>query len=169
MNDITSSMFRQDLEFLRSISGQQSFLKFLYEGRTKNEAVAFCRINPAVLFFVMKENPEFKADIEAAEGFHADMAVDKLENLQDEIDDPLMLRAVSDNIKWIAERRARERYGAKIEMNVNHTVNLREALDAGIKRIATLPVIDCKPLELIDAASDTASHAQLSELDKLLS
>lgn len=150
-------MFEKDISFLQGALAQGEFIAAVYDGSNIAEACARLRVNPAALGFVRRDNPDFDAAIRAAQAFRVDLMVDRLEHIEDEESDALMARVISDNIKWLASKRLREIYGEKVDVSHNHTINLVDAIAQA--RARTIPFINGKSLEIIDASTDNVSVA----------
>jgi len=158
-------MFEQDVEYMRGSLAKQEFLWLIYQNNNISECCARLNINPGALAFVMKEDNEFKLDIHDAQAFMADLAVEMLRDLHENIENPLMARVVSDNIKWVASKRYKERYGDKLDIAVTHIIDLKSAIAEA--RARSLPFIDGKSLELNDTvtAITTVESVDLETLD----
>jgi hypothetical protein len=116
------------------------------------------KLNPAAVGITRRDNVDFDADIRAAQAFRIDMSVDKLERINEYESDPLMASVISKNIQFVASKRYRQVYGDKLDVNHNHTINIRAAMDAARERT----LIDISPNILIPNinATDTISVAQ---------
>lgn len=156
-------MFEKDLAMIRRPQMQQAFAMHLYDGLNKSEACAIMRINPAVVGYVRKENPAFDAAIRDAEAFRVDMLTDKLANIEDYFDDPIMAGVASKNIQWLASKRLREIYGEKVDHQVNHIISIKDALIEANNR--TKHFIEHNPLENMNALTDNISVEQPKIID----
>ena len=156
---------KSDVEYIEGALAQEEFMLLLYQNNNISECCARMNIHPAAVAAVMNRNPEFKAAVQAAQAWQADLKVDTLENIHDEIDNPLMARVISDNRKWVAAKRAKERYGDKLDIAVTHTIDLKSAIAEA--RARSLPFIDGKSLELNDTvtAITTVESVDLETLD----
>lgn len=158
-------MFERDLEYIQAPLAKQELLCLIYQNNNITECCARLNINPAALAWAMKEDKQFKADIHEAQAFMADLAVDALQGIHEEIDNPLTARVVSDNIKWVAAKRYKERYGDKVDIAVTHTIDLKSAIADANQR--TLTFIDGKCLEINNTTTDkiTVDAVNLDDLD----
>ena len=68
-----------------------------------------------------------------------DSLVDQLLDLCDTEENMALLRQKSDNIKWVAGKRGHQRYGDRLEVNVNQQVDIGGALIEARKRSHLLP------------------------------
>lgn len=151
-------MFERDLELIRGVQIQQTFIMRIYEGMTKSEACADMLINPAAVGFARRENAAFDTAIRDAEAFRVDMLTDKLATIHEDEGDALMARVISDNIKWLASKRMREIYGDKTDITVNHNVSIASAMREADKR--TIDFIGYKLLDNNDNSTDNISVEQ---------
>lgn len=158
-------MFEKDIEYMQGTLAQREFLLLIFQNNNISECCARLNINPAALAYVMKQDAQFKSDIHEAQAFQCEVGVDKLENLHEAIANPLMARVVSDNIKWLAAKRAKDRYGDKLDIAVTHTIDLKSAIAEARQR--SLPFIEGNALELHDTvtANTTVESVNLETLD----
>lgn len=160
-------MLEYDVEYISGALVQEKFIELVYSNNTIAECCAILNINPAAVAFVRRQNSQFDQAINEARATLSDMAVDKLETIHESIENPLMARVVSDNIKWVASKRAKEIYGDKVDVNITHTLDLRDVLaDAKSRR---LEFIDGNALELNDHTTDnkTVECVEVHSLDDL--
>lgn len=80
-------------------------------------------------------HPVFSQAFDNARDQGLDVLVDQLPDIAVSEDyDHHTARLLSENIKWIAERRARRRYGAQLDLNITERVDLTGALLEARKR-----------------------------------
>jgi len=152
---LINSMFEQDIELIRRPQMQRTFVMHLYDGLNKCEACAAMRINPAVVGYVRNENADFNAAIRNAEAYRIDMLTDKLANIEDYFDDPIMAGVASKNIQWLASKRMRKIYGDKQDIVVSHVISIKDAITEANNR--TRHFIEHNPLENMNALTDNIS------------
>jgi len=151
-------MFERDLNIMRSTLAQETFVQRIYEGLTKSETCAEMRINPAAVGIVRRENKAFNQAIRDAEAFRVDMQVDRLININDDVDCPIMAGVISKNIQWTAAKRQRDIYGDKTDITVNHTLSISAAIEQANQRV--LHFIDGKALIIDNTSTDNISVEQ---------
>ncbi len=151
-------MFEKDINDLRRPCKKEEFISNIYLGYSKGESLAMMRMPPYALDFVLEEDATFKAALYRAEAYHIDCKVDKLLTLHEDFEDPRMVSAVSENIKFVAKTRKRDRYGDKTE-NLNTTqINLTVAISDARKRVTEF--IDHIPLNTLEHQTDNISVEQ---------
>jgi len=148
-------MFNADREKIKGAEVQSAFIMRLYDGFNMAETCADLRLNPGAVAIVMQDDIEFNNAVRQAQAFRVDLMTDKLENIEDYQDNPHMAKVVSDNIKWLASKRYKEIYGDKLEVNHNHTINIKDAMIEAQSR--TLNFIEHKPLKTLDTVTDNVS------------
>lgn len=148
-------MFEKDVDQFLGVKFRETFISRICEGFNLAETCALLHINPAAMILARQNDPAFDNTIRLAQSFRADMLVDKLENIEDYEENPMMARVISDNIKWLASRRNRQIYGDKVEVNHNHIIDIRGAIEAARQR--TLADIDAKPLNTLPVVTDRIS------------
>lgn len=151
-------MFETDKNQFNSVKFRNEFLSCVYDGKTLAETCASMRVNPGALGVYMLENAEFEKQIRDAMAFRVDLMVDKLTNIDDYIDDPIMAGVISKNIQWVAGKRYRKIYGEKIDVTHTHNINIRAAMD--IARERTLIHMNANLLENKDSLTDSVSVKQ---------
>lgn len=160
-------MFKFDVEYILGALAQEKFLELIYSNNTVAECCSVLNINPAAVAFARRKDIQFDQAIRDAQAVLMDMAVDKLLTIDEAIENPLMARVISDNIKWLASKRAKEIYGDKVDVSITHTLDLRDVLaDAKSRR---LEFIDGNALELNDHTTDnkTVECVEVHSLDDL--
>ena len=102
-------------------------------------------ITTSTLYRWSESSPLFAAAFARARDTGIDVLVDSLVGLAETEQDVYRARLKSDNIKWLAERRARRRYGQQIDLNITERVDLGGTLIEARKRSA-LPACDLAAL-----------------------
>lgn len=151
-------MFDFDVERLKSVQLREKVIIRIYNRDNVAEACAGLGINPAALAIARVHDPEFDAAVRQAQAATVDMMVDRLENIQDEEENPIMARVMSDNIKWLAGKRYRQIYGEKLDVTHTITVDLRGAIEEARNR--TLQHFDDKPLIQHSNQTDSISVSE---------
>lgn len=155
-------MFHADRDKFKCVKFRNEFLSYLYDGETIVEACALMKVNPAAFGLARRDNPEFDAEVRAAQAFRVEVMTDKLERINEYEGDAIMAGVISKNIQWLASKRYRAIYGDKVDHNINVQVNIRAAIDAARQRAITIE--HDKPLNVIDVATDSTSDAQAPAL-----
>lgn len=160
-------MFESDIEYISGAFAQEEFISLIYSQNTIAEICAQLNINPAAVAFVRKKDSNFNDAINEAQSVLMDLKVDKLLTIHEDIENPLMARVVSDNIKWTASKRAKDKYGDKVDVNVTHTLDLKEAI--ALARSRQLNFIDGNAVELKEITTDnkTVEHEDTPDLESL--
>lgn len=157
-------MFEQEISKLQSVKSREKLIIEIFKGNNLNEACAVCGINPAVLAMARIRDAEFDGLIRQAQSFRVDMLVDKLENIEDYEENPLMARVISDNIKWLASKRHRAIYGEKLDVQHTVIVDLRGAIEEARRRT----LIDVTPNVLIEHDKSTDNISVTPYIDATL-
>ena len=158
--------FSADIAAFGGAYFQQEFISRIYEGDTIAEACAFMKVNPAACGLYRRENKEFDAMIRDAQAFRVDLMTDRLENINDDIEDAVMAGVISKNIQWLASKRLRQIYGDKLDVNHNVHINITAAMQEAKAR--TIEHMGYKVLDNNDNTTDIVSvqHATLAALDE---
>ncbi len=119
----------------------------LIGGATLDQASRDNCVTPQVVYWAMKVDPVFDRDVQQARSYAVHQMVDRLETLGDDARDLVYVgiaKLKSENIKWVASKRAASVYGDRIDVNVNQTLDLTAVLLAAEAR--TIPIIEAKRL-----------------------
>ncbi len=102
--------------------------------------------------------PEFGEAYEMAIEEHTDALIDQAGEIVDREVNPQLAKVRADHRKWLASRLNRSKYGDKLEVNHNHTIDIAQALLDATKRMKSIgvgDVIDVPIEQLVEADSDT--------------
>lgn len=127
-------------------------------------------INPIDFLKYITDNPAQAEKIDASLRLYIERILFSSFNEIDLASDKLELEKINLKLRsaqWLAERRVSKVYAAKQEINVNQTIDIRQALQLADKRVST--VIDCTPnkrKELISLNDELAS-APIDKTDKV--
>jgi len=158
-------LFKSDMNKIRGAKTQGEIIQRLYNRYNLNEICADLRLNPAAVALVRRDDVAFDNEIREAQAFCVDMMTDRLEHIEDEEENPIMAKVISENIKWLASKRLKQIYGDKVEINHNHTINIQDAMIEARNR--TMNIIDHKPLKTIDAPTDSISVEVIEQVDEI--
>lgn len=139
------------------------------QGRTLTDACDVSNISVATFDRYVKANPELQTMYEEMVHRGNDAMVDALINIDNHRihgrSDPKMAKVVSDNIKWVVSKRDSKRFGEKIE--VKHEITLDraivDALEQARNRVEYVDYVDVTP------ALPAPSEDDASIMDELLS
>lgn len=129
------------------------------QGCTPTRAIDESNISIDIFERYVNESTELQSMLHEADRRSHDAMADALVNIDNHKihgqSDPKMAKVISDNIKWVLERRASKKYGAKVEVNHNITADkaITDALLAGRRRA-----------ELADQTSSAITDAVFEEI-----
>ena len=102
-----------------------------------------------------KQDLIFDTDLARARDLGIEIQADDLLEVDSEENagkDVQLIRLKSDNVKWLIARRAPKRYGDRLEVNLNQTVDLSGALIEARKRA---PLLSVRNHESLPSVQDT--------------
>lgn len=102
-----------------------------------------CCMSPQFFRHLLNTDTLFRQQFDEARAFAAECKTDELYDIAKDCQNPIELGAAklaSENIRWLASKRARDTYGEKMEMNVNQTLDISKVLDAAQQRLG--PILD---------------------------
>jgi len=119
----------------------EAILEVAISGGTLTDMADAACISVKQLYYCRQSDPLLRSQVAEAqqEGIHH--TVDRLVNIQEEFDDPQVMRVVSDNIKWRASKLMPKVYGDRIDLNVTQTLDIKTALDEAKSRAIETEVI----------------------------
>lgn len=113
-----------------------------------------------------QHDPSFSAKYNDArrEGVHSQ--VDRLDNIHEEHPDPQVMRVISDNIKWKASKLNSTIYGDRLDLNVNHTVDIGGALKEARQRASAISTKGQGSLPVPDRDKDIIDITPVPDRDR---
>ncbi len=96
--------------------------------------------------------PEFGKAYLLAQEQHVDALVDEACQIVDTELDPQRAKVRADHRKWLASRLNRNKYGDKIDVNHNVSIDIAPALLAATERLNTLGIVIDVPAKLLEEA-----------------
>lgn len=124
-------------------------------GKTLVEVSREIGVTSEAVYRWSRVDPVFARDLADARTHVSHDLVDSLITIADscnDLTDVGIAKLKSDNIKWLASKRAPQVYGDRIDVNVNQTVDLSQVLRAAESR--TIPLLEAKQ-RIIDSVSHT--------------
>lgn len=110
---------------------RQTFLDLLSSGYTIGRALSTLGLSWRDLAYVRRTFPTFEEQVWVSKRMAADWLVDELHSAHEGIKtatDVAKAKLKSDNIKWLAAKLNRERYGDRVDMTVTELVDVRGAM-----------------------------------------
>ncbi len=102
--------------------------------------------------------PEFGEAYQLAQEEHTDALVDQAGEIVDTEQNPQLGKVRADHRRWLASKLNRSKYGDKLDIQHNVTIDIAPALLAANKRLKSMgvgTVIDAPAEQLVEADSDT--------------
>jgi hypothetical protein len=104
-------------------------IDYLYQGKTLTQAFKDFGVSPQTFYTFRNENPFIAECLARAQDDYADLLVDSAIELSDNQPDVNRARIQVDIRKWAASKYKPHRYGDRIDMNVNGTLDFKAALE----------------------------------------
>lgn len=123
----------------------EKIIDALYKGNSLKKELEKHRINPRAFFDYINGRPDRQKVYAQAQCARSELCVEEILDIADHEADPIRARNMIDARRWYASKMQPHKYGDKIDLNVNATVDLSAALLEAKQRI-TLPTIDATPL-----------------------
>lgn len=142
-------------------------LHHIGEGRTLTDACDRVFISVPVFTNHVKQDAALQAMYEEAVQRGNDAMADALINIDNHAihgqSDAKMAKVISDNIKWVLSKRDGKRFGEKIE--VKHEITMDRAIVSALEAARTrVPVIDADYTRAIDVTPALPSYAEDDEV-----
>lgn len=117
-------------------------LKSLSEGLNLRHSLKQSNLTPEKFFKALEQSEELRIQYNSIVEAQTHNLADQLLEIPDKYDDVQRAKLKSDNIKWLISRRNRKAYGDKLEVDHNHNVDIRAALDSATARLKEVEEID---------------------------
>jgi hypothetical protein len=115
-------------------------IKEIYNGATRKEAFALANITPYKFGKVLDSSPDLNISYARAQIGRAEDDADSIVEIADnELIDPNRARNMIDARKWRAAKMNPHKYGDRLDLTVNQTVDIKTALDRANSRLE-LPI-----------------------------
>jgi hypothetical protein len=137
---------------------EEQIINLLYEGNNITQISKIINISPATINRYRLEVPLFDERVSRARTLGLEIIADQIEAIPDTYDDVNKARLKVDTMKWILAHRDPTKWGERIDLNINNTVDIRGALDEARNRIRN--VLDIAP-SLIAGDSSAISHSEI--------
>ncbi len=121
----------------------------------------------------IKKYPEVKELFDEAHGMFADSLVDQTLTIADDSLDAARARNQIAARQWIASKLAREKYGDKVQVDVDHKISIAAILDAAKERISrpmhdlNAPALENKSMKTIEN-TPTPTDQQSGVVDQVI-
>jgi len=135
------------------------------EGRLLKDIIAETGIAASTISDWRNKDTVFDASCIGAQNIGFELHADNLLTIPDEYEDVNKARLKSENIKWHLSKRASHRYGDRMVLDINNTIDLKGALVDAQQRLVKLApshseqAIDVTP-QLQPSTTDTESVAE---------
>lgn len=134
-------------------------------GKTLGEIAATLGTDHETFWRWKERDPKFSQEFGRARSEGLELIADTLLTMVDDVPDVNKARLKSDNIKWLLSKRKAHTYGDRLDVNVNHTVDIGGALAEARSRalpqsdLSTHGVIDVVDIPQLNASCTTDSKS----------
>lgn len=148
----------------RSKENDEVISQLLSEGKSLSEAAAAVGVTVGTLAHWRLQDADFDNLCSRAQNVGFEVQADSLMTIPEQIQDVQRARLKSENIRWLLARRAAHKYGDRLEVNLNQTVDIKGALDAA--RARALPpcdlskVIEAEARRIIETTAQSATDQE---------
>lgn len=136
---------------------QEKILEYIAAGHTMTETCQLVDISVDVLTRFRSQHPAFAQKFTGAQEIGFESQADKLLTIPDTYEDVNKARLKSDNLKWVLARRASSKYGDKVTMEINQTVDVGLALTEARNRLKT---IEAQSVEIVGELEERATDLE---------
>lgn len=146
----------------------QKILEAISLGEPMVKACRLVSIKPMDFLRWLDANPSYQTEMSRARTIGHDVMAESLLTIHEDIEDVAKARLASDNKKWLLARVASSKYGDKLEMNVNGSIDLNAALNAAQQRLIrdSATTIEGETVEYrsVEHYSDTDNKSDINDL-----
>lgn len=107
-------------------------------GYTLAQGIQESEITTFQFYNALDQDPELKQKYELAQEYRAEVIVDEIIHIADTEPDPAVAKVRIEARKWVAGKHKSKKYGDKVDINVNHTVDLLGAITEAQARIVNI-------------------------------
>ncbi len=158
---------------------ENKIVELLQEGKNFGQIAQALELTASAIFKHREKYPLFASRVSSARILGVERLVEELESVADNYADPQRGRLKSDNLKFIIQHRDPANWSDKIQIDVNQTVSIQDALNEAntrIRNIIEIPKIQLADttIGIVDAATgskpvESDESPTISSLDDLLS
>jgi hypothetical protein len=114
----------------------EDIIESIFNGLSGMDAIKKHGMGRQHFYKLLEKYPQLASNYARAEKASADMIVDDILAIADSDVNPIKARNQIDARKWIASKRAPKKYGDRLDVNIEHAIDLTQAIEAASKRIA---------------------------------
>jgi len=148
-----------------SVYDAEKIIQSLYEGLSLRKTLEEQRIDAHAFFDLVDSNPNLTQQYSRAQASRAELLADDIVTIADTDLDPQRARNRITARQWYASKMQPQKYGERIELNVNQTVDIGSALaEARRRALPSSDPLSTNQTQLIDVTprianveTDTAS------------
>lgn len=119
-----------------AINKVNAVISSIFDGLTLVNALKLHDCSASMFYKTLEKYPESQLQYAYAEKFIADVLAEEIISIADTEENYGKARNQIDARKWLAGKRAPKKYGDRIDVNVEGSIDLTHAIDAASKRIA---------------------------------
>ncbi len=134
-------------------------ISLIYEGKTLEGATKEAGISQQSFHELKESIPDISLAYACAQRAKAEMYAEGIIQIADTEPDPNRARVMVDARKWYASKMQPQKYGDRIDLNINATVDIQAALAAAKARVLPASYLDSHE----DAQVIETKHALLNE------
>lgn len=112
----------------------EGIIKELYEGKSLKSCLDILGLQAYIFFSFLYESPDLMNSYDRAQQARTEMLVDEIVEIADTEPDPQKARVRTDCRKWVASKMKPNKYGERLDININQTVDISSALTDARKR-----------------------------------
>jgi hypothetical protein len=136
----------------------------IFDGLTLEKSLKLNDCNATMFYKTLEQNPEQQIKYAYAEKYQADKLADEIIYIADNEDNYGKARNQIDARKWLAGKRAPKKYGDRIDVNVEGSIDLNAAIEQATKRITNIVVDTAIPANNTDTTNNDDDALTITEL-----
>ncbi len=113
----------------------QKVIEMMYSACTLKDALANCGVSSNMFYLTLETHPILHSLYERAQKYRGEIFADEIIKIADEEVDAQKARNRIDARKWYASKMQPQKYGERIDLNVNQTVDIGAALSEARSRL----------------------------------
>ena len=137
-----------------AINKVNAVIASIFDGLTLEKSLKLNNCNATMFYKTLEQYPETQIKYAYAEKYQADKLADEIIHIADTEENYGKARNQIDARKWIASKRAPKKYGDRIDINVEGSIDLNAAIESATKRITNTVIHDATAIPVNNTTSE---------------
>lgn len=138
----------------------EKIIESMIELKSATKALAFHGVNAPYFYAYLSKNPSAENDYMRAQAAVAELMAEEIVDISDTENDSARARNRIDARKWYASKTKPQKFGERIDLNINQVVDIGAALTEARSRVVTeLPQVK-QAISIVSESRDESTGCQ---------